>query len=448
MSDSLSDGIDERLYKGGGWNMNDDRELLRGFVCEGSQASFEKLVQRYTPMVFSSAQRRIGASHAEDVTQAVFIILAKKAPRLYSRKHQNIAGWLHTTTRYAALHALRSERRRMTHEKNASENEQILNPPDTPDSHKMITPLLDEGLDSLSNKDRNALLMRFFRGASHSEIGQTQNISENAANKRIERALLKLERFFGRRGVTASVVVITAAIAGEGTAMASTGMGAVCATMALSSSTTGSFGAAAFLASKTSATMLAAQAKTLVVTTSLCSVIIGSAAVAVHKYVMPDKPDFQLLRIEPFAMTYKGRTELPDGTFEFQINDRNSRETHFVKIGEEILGYVVKSHALKSKSVKLEGMGGTLPVDVSQLTLESADHTITLVKDKYNPTREWVAVIQPPNSPTTCSLAVGYKYNDGHITYQVTSINPETQTITVRSSKDGQIFIVKVEEHK
>ena len=362
--------------------MNDDRELLQGFVRNGSQADFEALVQRYTPMVFSSAQRRAGIAHAEDITQAVFIILAGKAQHLYRKKHKNIAGWLHTTTRYAALQVRRSEERRKTRERNASEEHNAMHEDKPPEAWVTITPLLDGALDSLGSKDRNALLLRFFRDASHAEVGQALGISENAANKRVERALAKLQRFFTKRGVTASAAALAAMIAGEGTAAAAPGLGASCAVVALSTSSAGAVASVATLASQTSTAMLVAQVKTMALTGVACSTLLGSTAVGVRHHVLPAAPQAHQLDIKRFAVAYKGRTELPDGTFEFQLNDLDSQETHFVKIGDHIMGYEVMSHQILNRPIPVEELSGELMADVSELTLESPDHTIVLTKDE------------------------------------------------------------------
>ncbi len=366
--------------------MDDDLELLKGYVCEGSQADFETLVQRYTPMVFSSAQRRVGASSAEDVTQAVFIILARKATRLCRRRHANLAGWLHTTTRYASLQVLRSEKRRLTHERGASEEEDAMQEQPETGTCTMITPLLDTALDSLGTKDRSALLLRFFKGASHASIGEALGISENAANKRVERALAKLERFFTKRGVSASSAALTAAIAGEGTATAATGLGASCAATALSWGSVGAVGSVATLVGQTSTAMLVAQIKTAAITAITCSALVGGTAATV-RHVQQEPPGDHALQAEPYALAYKGRTELPDGAFEFQLNDRSSRKTYFVRLGDEVLGYEVKEHVLKSSTTEL-GVGSELYLDVSELTLESPSNRLVLVKDRHVPSGE------------------------------------------------------------
>ncbi len=428
--------------------MNDDRKLLKGFVCEGSQVDFEALVQRYTPMVFSSAQRRVGAACAEDITQAVFIILAEKAARLYKRQHGNVAGWLHTTTRYAALQSLRSEKRRVAHELEATEEQETLQEQAAPETWTLITPLLDKALDSLNGKDRNAILLRFFKGASHAEIGQALGISENSANKRVERALTKLKHFFKRRDITVSAITLTAAIAGEGTATAATGLSASCVAAALSTGSAGILESISNLVSHTTTAMLVAQAKTITLTGATCAALLGSAAIGIQHQITPKPPNVRLLRVERFAIAYKGRTELPDGTFEFQLNDSNSHQTHFVKIGDHVLGYEVKEHTLKTKPIRLGRLNDMLAGDVSELTLESPGHRIVLMKDKYIPSDKWMAVVRVADEPATRQVGNGCMLNDHRATYNIIGVNPRTQTITLRSQRDGKTFTISIEGNK
>ena len=89
-----------------------DAELLRRYVHERAEAAFAELVRRYLGLVYHAALRQLGgeAHAAEDVTQRVFMLLARKADALHS--HATLAGWLYTTTRHVASEASRAERRR------------------------------------------------------------------------------------------------------------------------------------------------------------------------------------------------------------------------------------------------------------------------------------------------------------------------------------------------
>src|ERR1043165_4173401 len=98
----------------------DDSQLLHEFVKKGSQEAFSELSRRYVNLVYSSALRQLGNSHtAEDVTQAVFIVLAKKASNL--RRGTVLPSWLLQTTAYAVSNARRAAARRRIHEQKAAE---------------------------------------------------------------------------------------------------------------------------------------------------------------------------------------------------------------------------------------------------------------------------------------------------------------------------------------
>ncbi len=175
--------------------MLDDHQLLCRYVVEDSEAAFAELVGRYVNLVYSTALRRIGgdADLAKDVAQLVFTDLACKARFLPS--DILLAGWLHRATRYAAGQLLRTEHRREAREHEAATMNALTTAP-APD-WEQIRPLLDEALDRLNRTDRDALLLRFFEQHSLAEIGRALGTNEDAARKRVSRALEKLRADLG-----------------------------------------------------------------------------------------------------------------------------------------------------------------------------------------------------------------------------------------------------------
>jgi RNA polymerase sigma factor (sigma-70 family) len=193
--------------------MLDDQQLLRQYA-EGSEAAFAELVARYLPLVYSAALRQTNgaADLAEDIAQQVFADLARKSASLPAGTV--LAGWLHRATRFTVRQLFRAERRRQARE---IESFSMHTPdPNSDPDWEQIRPWLDEALDKMNPLDRDALLLRFFEQRSLKEIGAALGSGEDAARKRVARALDKLRDLLIRRGVTTSVSALSLAMAAKG----------------------------------------------------------------------------------------------------------------------------------------------------------------------------------------------------------------------------------------
>ena len=187
-----------------------DRELLRQYVLGNSQEAFAALVSRYVNMVYSVALRKTSSPQAaEEITQAVFIILAKKARSL--REKTALSGWLYHTARLTAANLLRTEIRRARREQEAYM--QSLANENEPEVWPQIRPLLDDAMARLGAKDRDAIVLRFFEGRSFQEIALAAGATENAAKKRVQYALEKLRRYFAKHGVVSTASTLGGTIA-------------------------------------------------------------------------------------------------------------------------------------------------------------------------------------------------------------------------------------------
>ena len=207
-----------------------DWDLLRDFVEGGSESAFQSLVQRHLDLVFATALRRLGdAAAAQEITQDVFITLARKAAWL--RRETTLVGWLHKTALFQARQWWRSELRRQRREQTAVELGTTMK--DDASLLKTLAGVLDEGLMELRETDRQALMLRYFEERGHREIGAMLCANEDAVRKRIDKALDRLTGFFRRRGFGVPAVATTIAALRAGAHAAPAGLAAVATKAAL-----------------------------------------------------------------------------------------------------------------------------------------------------------------------------------------------------------------------
>ena len=184
--------------------MDDDSRLLQQFIATRDGDSFEQLVHHHIDLVYAAARRQMHDAHAaEDVTQAVFIVLSRKADRLIASGRPNVmlSGWLYQVVRLASVRALRDQARRRRKDEAAAKavlESQAARPESQSQLDEML-PHVDEALARLRPHDREAVLMRFYRRQSFAEVAGALGISEEAARKRVERALDRMRSILRRR---------------------------------------------------------------------------------------------------------------------------------------------------------------------------------------------------------------------------------------------------------
>jgi RNA polymerase sigma factor (sigma-70 family) len=207
-------------------NMTGDLQLLREYSGEKSERAFAELTRRYLDIVYSAALRQVRSPElAQEVSQSVFMDLARQAGRL--RPDTNLAAWLYAVTRRTAIDALRSESRRIHRERLAGE---ITDVNTNPSEWGQIEPMLDEAMEALEEKDRAAILMRFFQSKSLKEVGQLLGTSEDAAQKRVSRALDRLRAHFAQRGVAVGAGGLAVVLSANAVQAAPVGLSAAIST--------------------------------------------------------------------------------------------------------------------------------------------------------------------------------------------------------------------------
>ena len=216
----------------------DDIALLRQFAADRSEAAFQQLVSRHAAFVHSAALRQVRDPQlSAEITQAVFLILAQKAPRISDKTI--LTGWLFKTTRFVALAQVRAEARRRQHEQETQMHSQLQtdSPTGSPDqAWAELSPLLDDALAQLGETDRQAVLLRFFENKSLAEVGHKLGAGEDTARKRVSRALEKLRKFFAKHRVYYSTAIIAGAISANSVQAAPPGLAATIPAMAVKGS--------------------------------------------------------------------------------------------------------------------------------------------------------------------------------------------------------------------
>jgi RNA polymerase sigma factor (sigma-70 family) len=206
-------------------NQQTDSQLLRAYAENRTEEAFAELVRRYVDFTYSAALRMVRDRHlAEDVTQGVFVALAKSAPQLTDRPV--LSGWLHRTAQNIAAQTVRTiERRRAREQEAVVMNELLSSQSET--SWEAVAPHLDAALGELNDADRDALLLRYFEKKSATEMAGILGVSSEAAQKRVSRAVERLREFFSKRNVTIGASGLVALISANAVQSAPVGLAAV-----------------------------------------------------------------------------------------------------------------------------------------------------------------------------------------------------------------------------
>ena len=273
----------------------DDLALVREFAATQSETAFAALVERHIGLVHSAALRQTGDAHlAGDITQAVFIILARKAAAL--GRDTILPAWLYRATRFTAADALKQQRRRQAREQEAYMQSTLqsggdaASPAESETAWQQLAPALDDAMACLAERDRAALVLRYFENRPWQEVAGLMQVTEDAAQKRVTRALEKLRGLFAKRGVTLTAALIAGAVSANSVQAAPVGLAKTISAVAMAK------GAAASTSTLTlvkGALKIMAWTKmqTAVVAVGTVLLAAGTTSVVINKMESPSVPE-------------------------------------------------------------------------------------------------------------------------------------------------------------
>ena len=340
-----------------------DADLLGQFIREpntrAGQDAFTALVERHLNLVYSAALRQVRSPQlAEEISQSVFTQLARHAASF--KPGTILPAWLHQVTHHAAIDVLRSEGRRQAREQIASEMSRLMD--ENTVDWTLIEPLLDEAVQTLDEGDRAAIIMRFFENKSLREVGEALGTTDDAAQKRVSRALERLREHFVRHKIAAAAAGLAAVLSAHAVQAAPVGLSGTVAT--------GSLATAGFSVTTSS---LLTTTKVIAMTT-LQKVAVGVVLVGAAVTIVYQQHRVSQLQLQNEAFV---KQQTDDKALSAQIaqlqKERDAASNDLASASQEIA--TLKNRP--TEVLKLRGQVGTLQDEKAKLGQTAAINKMT-----------------------------------------------------------------------
>jgi RNA polymerase sigma factor (sigma-70 family) len=353
--------------------MTSDLDLLRQFARENSQDAFTEIVRRHVNLVYSAALRQVrSAQLAEEIAQSVFADLARNAGKL--KPGTILTAWLYAVTRRTAIDVIRKESRRQLREQIAVE---MNNMNATANDWTQIEPLLDDAMAALDETDRAAILLRYFENKNLREVGESLKISDDAAQKRVSRAVEKLREFFSKRKITVGASGLIVLISANAVQSAPIGLAAT-------------ISAAIFTGTAVAASTAIATTKIIAMTTLQKTFVAVALTAAIGTGIFEAHQASQLR--EQNQNFQQQQVSLADQIQQLQ-RERDNATNQLASLEAE--NKQLKSHSNENELLRLRGEVTQLKVEEAQKKNDPTDAAAKALVDKENQLKQYVE--QHPN---------------------------------------------------
>jgi RNA polymerase sigma factor (sigma-70 family) len=404
-----------------------DIQLLRDYAERRDEAAFRELVTRSTNLVYSAALRQVESSAiACDIAQGVFTDLARKARQVAGKMpaESSLAGWLHRSTRYAALNHLRDTRRRRTNERQAME--QLLTNSESTVNWEQIRPMLDEALDSLGDEDREALLLRFFQKKDFRAVGLALGVGDDAAQKRVSRAVERLREFFSKSKVSIGASGLAVLISANAVQSAPAGLAVAISATALAG--TAVITSTAFAVTKT------------IAMTTLQKTIIGATLTAVVGAGVFEARLASQLR-DQVQMLQQQQAPLVEQNRQLQ-RERVEATNRLAGLADEL----ARAKSSNLELLKLRGEVGTLHNQLERLkTIQSAELTTNSTKPTSHSPGAYILIGQLNNAgrstPEAAFETQAWAMVNSNYEEALESFTPERKAAELERADDREDFL-------